>query len=241
MAEIRVERIHYGFLVAPEGTRDAGQPIPVVGYVVRHPDGLFLFDTGFAPDRRRHPRAVSPAGGQRRAGAGRDGLRPSDVDVVANCHLHADHGGGNGGLPGARRSTFSASGWRRPPSPSTRTRRARTTLPGARLEVLDGEAEPLPGIRILPTPGHSPGHQSLAVAVDGGWLPLAGQVCHDRVGVRVRAVLGPARPDRQAADRDAPELDGAGGGARPDAGLLRPRPPRPRARHGAPLGTAEPI
>ena len=47
--EIRVERVHYGFLVAPEGTRDAGQPIPVVGYVVRHPDGLFLFDTGFAP------------------------------------------------------------------------------------------------------------------------------------------------------------------------------------------------
>jgi hypothetical protein len=42
MAEIRVERIHYGFLVAPEGSRDAGQPIPVVGYVVRHPDGLFL-------------------------------------------------------------------------------------------------------------------------------------------------------------------------------------------------------
>jgi hypothetical protein len=59
MAEIRVERIHYGFLIAPEDTRDAGQPIPVVGYVVRHPDGLFLFDR-LRADRRRNPRALSP-------------------------------------------------------------------------------------------------------------------------------------------------------------------------------------
>jgi len=42
--------------------------------------------------------------------------------------------------------------------------------------VIDGEAEPLPGIRILPTPGHSPGHQSLAVSTGSGWLILAGQV-----------------------------------------------------------------
>jgi len=95
-----VERVHYGFLVAPEGTRDAGQPIPVVGYVVRHPDGLFLFDTGFAPiddgtRERYHPQAVNvelALAGMR--------LQPSDVDVVANCHLHADHGGGNAAFPG---------------------------------------------------------------------------------------------------------------------------------------------
>jgi hypothetical protein len=31
MTEISVERIHYGFLVAPADTRDAGHPIPVCG------------------------------------------------------------------------------------------------------------------------------------------------------------------------------------------------------------------
>ena len=175
MPEIRVERIHYGFLVAPEGTRDAGQPIPVVGYVVRHPDGLFLFDTGFAPiddgtRERYHPQAVNVE--QALAGMG---LRPSDVDVVANCHLHADHGGGNAAFPGTpiyvQRLELEAAA-----EPEYTNPAGTHDFPGARLEVLDGEAEPLPGIRILPTPGHSPGHQSLAVAVDGGWLLLAGQV-----------------------------------------------------------------
>jgi hypothetical protein len=61
MAETSVERIHYGFLVAPQDTRDAGQPIPVCGYLVRHADGLLLFDTGFSPiddgtRDRYHPR-----------------------------------------------------------------------------------------------------------------------------------------------------------------------------------------
>ena len=36
-------------------------------------------------------------------------------------------------------------------------------FPDARFELLDGEADPLSGIRIVPTPGHVPGHQSLVV------------------------------------------------------------------------------
>jgi len=43
-------------------------------------------------------------------------------------------------------------------------------------EVREGEHEPLPGIRVLPTPGHSPGHQSVAIDTDAGRLILAGQV-----------------------------------------------------------------
>jgi N-acyl homoserine lactone hydrolase len=174
VADITVERIHYGFLVAPDGSRDAGQPIPVCGYVVRHPDGLLLFDTGFAPldagtRKRYHPQAVNVE-----QALAAKGLRPANVDVVVNCHLHADHGGGNAAFPGTpvyvQRPELEAA------------READYTVPththdypGARLEVIDGEAKPLPGIRIVPTPGHSPGHQSLAVSTGSGWLVLAGQ------------------------------------------------------------------
>jgi N-acyl homoserine lactone hydrolase len=41
-------------------------------------------------------------------------------------------------------------------------------------ETITGEAEILPGITIFPTPGHSPGHQSVAVATEGGVHVIAG-------------------------------------------------------------------
>src|SRR5262249_9165291 len=38
---------------------------------------------------------------------------------------------------------------------------------GARFELLDGDAEVLPGVRVLATPGHTSGHQSIVVDGDG--------------------------------------------------------------------------
>ncbi len=48
-------------------------------------------------------------------------------------------------------------------------------LDGGRYAEVEGEHEPLPGIRVIPTPGHSPGHQAVAVETDAGRLLLAGQ------------------------------------------------------------------
>lgn len=45
---------------------------------------------------------------------------------------------------------------------------------GRMFEKLDGEAEILPGIRVFPTPGHSPGHQSVCVDTEGGVHVIAG-------------------------------------------------------------------
>jgi N-acyl homoserine lactone hydrolase len=44
-------------------------------------------------------------------------------------------------------------------------------IPGLRYDVIDGDYEVCPGVRILPTPGHAPGHQSLVVD-----LPITGRV-----------------------------------------------------------------
>jgi N-acyl homoserine lactone hydrolase len=46
-------------------------------------------------------------------------------------------------------------------------------------EELDGEAEVLPGVHVIPTPGHVDGHQSVAVVCDDGSVVLAGQ-SHDQ-------------------------------------------------------------
>ena len=174
IAGTKIRRVHYGFIVAPSGSPDAGQPIPVCGYLVDHPDGLLLFDTGLAPvddetRRRYHPRAMSVETALRVIG-----LRTSDVSLIVNCHLHADHAGGNAAFPGVpvfvQQSELNAA--RRPDYTVAEHTHA---FDGARLSILDGEAELLPGVRVIQTPGHSPGHQALAVDTDKGWLVLAGQ------------------------------------------------------------------
>lgn len=56
-------------------------------------------------------------------------------------------------------------------------RPARTPLRSA-VPDLDGAAEILPGVTLLPTPGHTSGHQSLVVRLSDGTVVLAGQ-SHD--------------------------------------------------------------
>ena len=52
--------------------------------------------------------------------------------------------------------------------------------PGLSYEVLDGETEVAPGIRIVPTPGHTAGHQSAVLDTDEGTIVLAGQALQSR-------------------------------------------------------------
>src|SRR5437667_12274008 len=106
------------------------------------------------------------------------GHGPGDVRWVINTHLHFDHAGGNTYRDGAgavlrsfpnarylvqRRELEFAR--------HTNERTAASYLPHnfepVSFELLDGEAEPLPGIRCLPTPGHVPFHQSVLVASGG--------------------------------------------------------------------------
>lgn len=94
---------------------------------------------------------------------------------MTNCHLHFDHCGGNPLLVG--RPVFVQ---------ATELDDARATpdytLPelvqDGTYETLDGAAEVLPGIHLLPTPGHTPGHQSVVVRRRDGVVILAGQ-SHD--------------------------------------------------------------
>ncbi|GAB2916147.1 hypothetical protein GCM10027028_11370 [Streptomyces sundarbansensis] len=52
-------------------------------------------------------------------------------------------------------------------------------FPGAVYEELDGEAELWPGVWIVPTPGHTDGHQSLAVRRDDGTVVVLAGQAHD--------------------------------------------------------------
>ena len=146
-----------------------GERIPVFVHTIEHPDGLVLVDTGMIDSTpeldeewqaRPHP---LPEELVRR------------VAVVINTHLHFDHCGGNRLFAGVpihvqRRELEEAR------SDPDYTIPEWVDFEGATYVEHDGEAEVLPGVRLLPAPGHSDGHQVVLVDTDEGLVVLGGDV-----------------------------------------------------------------
>jgi glyoxylase-like metal-dependent hydrolase (beta-lactamase superfamily II) len=170
-----VQRLNLGYVLKPVEATGTGHPqvVPILAYFIAHPDGGILFDAGVAPlddeteaSYRPHridlPEALEAAG-----------RALSDVRVVVPCHLHFDHVGDPMQLLGR-------------PVVVQRAELEAAQVPGYTVpglaeddaiawEPIDGEEELMEGIRILPTPGHTAGHQSLVVRAEEGTLVLAGQ------------------------------------------------------------------
>ncbi|GAA1741067.1 MBL fold metallo-hydrolase [Luedemannella helvata] len=176
MVAATVRRVDFGYFVRPPEETGTGRARvePCLGYVVDHPKGMILFDTGMGAhpevDAHYRPRRIGLA----EALAAIDASL-SDVRLAANCHLHFDHCGGNP-LLGTTPVFVQA----------TELDAARDTpdytlpdlLDGSRFEVVAGEVELLPDVYLVPTPGHTDGHQSLVVRRPDGAVIVAGQ-SHD--------------------------------------------------------------
>ena len=190
------------FTFPVDGDYYPGQSGVVVAYAIRHANGVFLFDTGFAPagpelepfygNWNIKPRNIDEV-------LADAGLDRTEISAIANCHLHLDHSGQNAAFPGipihVQRAEWSAA------HAEDYTYLPSIDFPGATYVELDGETELTPGMRLLPTPGHSPGHQSLVIDSPDGVLLLAGQAVYTRGewagAADAREGLSPA-PDKVA-------------------------------------------
>jgi N-acyl homoserine lactone hydrolase len=198
VTDINVRRIDFGYFIRPAGETGTGSPRvePCLGYLVEHPDGLLLVDTGMGadPDVDAHyrPHRVPLPAALRAAGA-----RVADIRHVVNCHLHFDHIGGNPDLPGRPIYT------QRLELDIARTVEDHTLpwlidSPGASYVELAGEAEILPGVVIVPSPGHTAGHQSLVVRRNDGTVIVAGQSHDHAVGFTADVLARRAAADGAA-------------------------------------------
>ena len=172
-----IHRLVLGHFTRPSTEALAGHQIVVAVYVVPHGDQVLIFDTGLGEGDREleeHYRIVRrpflPALAEL-------GLRVEDIRGVVNCHLHFDHCGGNTHIAG--RPIFVQEVELQAAHGPDYTLPSLIDFPGATYEIVRGETDILPGVRLLPTPGHVPGHQSLVVSCKEGPVVLAGQAFED--------------------------------------------------------------
>jgi glyoxylase-like metal-dependent hydrolase (beta-lactamase superfamily II) len=160
-------------LDAPERWR-----LPVNAILIRGVGSTVLVDTGLGPE----PRTFMPGAGARLpAELARVGSSPDEVDLVVHTHLHVDHVGWDGFFPNAR-YVVPANDWSYFMTEESLQLRPHLgdrvePLGDAGLVVLvDGELEVASGIRLVPTPGHTPGHASVFLESRGSELVVLGDV-----------------------------------------------------------------
>ena len=187
MAEIVVRRVDFGYFVRPAEETGTGAPRvePCLGYVVDHPQGMLLFDTGMGshPEVDAHYR---PHRAGLREALAAIGAGTSDISVAANCHLHFDHCGGNpllGPIPVfVQAAELDA-------ARQTQDYTLPELIEGSRFEPVTGETEVLPGVLLMPTPGHTAG------------LPVAYPHAHPRQDHRQTTLPTEMASNSYAADR----------------------------------------
>jgi len=193
-------------------------------------DFVALIDTGFGTKGRPSPPDSWKGPARGIVGPLADwGVSPESVDLVINTHLHHDHAGGNTNLQSTglvlaafpraryviqRQEWLAAAG-----SDPLALYEANDMLPleSGRIDLVDGEITPAPGIHCVLAPGHTPGHQYVVVERGADHRPIyflgdiAPLVGHIETPSRLSAIdfdipaalATKKRVLREAADRDA--------------------------------------
>lgn len=144
--------------------------MPVYVHVIDHPDGRVLVDTGMT---ELHP-AVADMD-PRLLPLNKQDFDLTGIDIVVNTHLHFDHCGGNHLFAGkpiyVQRLELDDAR-----SKDDYTIREWVDAPGVQYVPVDGEFELLPGLRLVPAPGHTDGMQMVVVETGGRPIIVGGDV-----------------------------------------------------------------
>jgi N-acyl homoserine lactone hydrolase len=147
-----------------------GERMPVYVHVIDHPDARVLVDTGMT---ELHPWLADMD--PRLWPLSEQDLDLDGIDLVVNTHLHGDHCGGNHLFAGkpiyVQRAELEDAR-----SQDDYTIREWLDAPGVEYVPVDGELELLPGIRLLPAPGHTSGTQVVVVQAGGRPVVIGGDM-----------------------------------------------------------------
>ena len=189
------------------GTLKSGNPAPLIergvtttdmsvaAYLVVHPSGTLLWDTGVIPDEMIQTGGTTSfrATVQKTLASqlAEIGYKPSDITYLALSHYHYDHSANANAFVGATwlvqktEHDLMFSGTLGPSSPNAPASDAVTarfaSLAHSKTKILDGDYDVFGdgSVIIISTPGHTPGHQSLYVNLPKtGPVVLSGDLYH---------------------------------------------------------------
>ena len=145
--------------------------IPVVCYLVQTDDGQnILIDSGL-PETMPEGYAEFENGRDVLEQLASLGLKPEDIDTVISTHYDGDHAGRHAAFKRAHYVVQRAHHLDAATNPRFAAIRSQWEQPLTRIRLVDGDTELLPGLELLETSGHVPGHQSVLVR-----LPKMGSV-----------------------------------------------------------------
>jgi glyoxylase-like metal-dependent hydrolase (beta-lactamase superfamily II) len=176
-----------GFFV--EGDEGAYLRGPVPAYLIQHPKGRALFDTGLGVRYRRDLANALPSekfglqwfeGMDIASRLKAIDVDPASIDWIINSHLHIDHCGGNAHFPNATIIVQKPELEAAKADPSGQLYLPSDFETGQTIKGVSGEHDLFGdgAVRIVPTYGHTPGHQSAIVRLSGGEVLLAADCCY---------------------------------------------------------------
>ena len=173
---MRVHRLHVTTTHPDPSLPWAAGDTEVYAYLIEHPDGLILVDTGVGEGNEVIDALYRPEHHGLAEMIASTGHRIDDVAAIVNSHLHFDHCGNNRLFPGlpifVQRREYEAAHAPYYTDPDW------VDFPGANIAQLDGDGTVARGVEVLSTPGHTPGHQSVVVEADTGRMVIAAQAAY---------------------------------------------------------------
>lgn len=175
----RIVRLDLSVVELPEWHPEAQNQtsVPVYGYVIDHPDGAILFDTGVGFGNEFIDEVYAPRSERLESALEQHGLAVGSIVAVANSHLHFDHCGQNPAFYGTNVPIYSqAAEITTVEADPIYTDATWALAPEAQRRVVHGDTAIADGVTLLATPGHTPGHQSVLIESDEGRVVLGGQL-----------------------------------------------------------------
>jgi N-acyl homoserine lactone hydrolase len=163
---IEVHQLHLTDVTPAPDLPWARPTFPVFAYLVIHPDGPILIDSGVGLGNSVIDELYSPVHHDLDEALRAYAVGVPDIQTVITSHLHFDHCGQNNRfwhaeilvqraeVDAAKAELYTVPEWAFPPEVD--------------LTIIDGDHDVCAGIRAIATPGHTPGHQSVLIEDDHG-------------------------------------------------------------------------